>query len=292
MYLLILAAALVGGVPGQSGVIEQRPIVTPGPPLPAAPPRNVITDPMFAAAPIRELRRAWDDCTWGMTQTMLVNGRSEDEAAQWVFAGCADEESKLTGALVRKFGFKAGNEAIDRAKRQLRDKLRDEYSKNARAAEGAGIIGSAGGWKLKRLASGGCAALYGDEDFLGNTKQVIGLTRLSSSPARYLLTLGFIPDERTGTDLPPMADVLLRAEVSSNEIVVHPLDAQMRTSQTRQGDPFISIITLLDETAVDQLASISVLWVQAGPGLNPPPYHPGGLHAAAELLQQCGDMLG
>ena len=74
--------------------------------LPPPPPRNPITDPMFAASPVRELRRQWDDCIHSMKTLAFMNGITDADRAAGLVDLCAEGEDILTGALVKKIGFK------------------------------------------------------------------------------------------------------------------------------------------------------------------------------------------
>jgi hypothetical protein len=192
-----LAAALVFGGPGlKSDDVIASPLPTPALPLPIAPPRASITDPKFAASPIRELRRAWDDCTWGMVQAMLMNERTKAETVQWVFGGCADEESRLTGALVRKYGFNVGNAAMERAKQELRAQIEKGYQQQEAKRSASGIVASADGWIVKRLPDGKCIVEYPESNAFGRINQLTTLLQAEPNAhlasAAYILILTFI----------------------------------------------------------------------------------------------------
>ncbi len=84
--------------------------------LPPAPPRQPITDPMFASSPVRELRRQWDDCVFSVRQLILMNGVTEPDRASGMLDFCAEYEDQLTGALVAKFGFTKATSAMKKAR--------------------------------------------------------------------------------------------------------------------------------------------------------------------------------
>ena len=92
--------------------------------LPPPPPRRPITDPMFAASPIRELRRQWDDCVYSMQQIALMNGITDEGRAAGMVGLCIEYEDQLTGALAKRFGMSKANTAMSKARKAAETEMR------------------------------------------------------------------------------------------------------------------------------------------------------------------------
>jgi len=223
---------------------------------------------------------------------MAMNQQPEQDSLNWIFNGCADEESRLTGALVRKYGFRSGNAAMDRAKKQLRDRVAQDYADKRRAAENSGVVAAVGGWTVRKHPNGGCTAISVERDFLDNAKDVVELqsVTLKGSPGKpgYLLTLGFIPTaEQASVDLPSKVSLVLGAEFGSRTANVYPAASAVSRSQSPQGDPLILLLVVLDEPSLNALRGASVLWVDGVGKLQPLPFHPGDFSIAAGMLSRC-----
>jgi hypothetical protein len=77
-----------------------------------------IDDPALAASPQRELFRVWDDC---LNEGKLIGGlsASASEVMQFAFKACEEHESRLTGQLVREFGYNRATAIIKTAKSKM-----------------------------------------------------------------------------------------------------------------------------------------------------------------------------
>ena len=93
--------------------------------LPPPPPRSPITDPMFAASPVRELRRQWDDCVHSVGQLILMNGITDPARASGMLVMCVEYEDQLTGAVVRRYGLTKATRAVNKARQEAEEELRN-----------------------------------------------------------------------------------------------------------------------------------------------------------------------
>jgi hypothetical protein len=133
--------------------------------LPSPPPRNPIIDPVFAASPIREFRRAWDDCIGEVKQLVLINGLTDEKAAlNLMTTACADYDDRLTGALVNKFGYGKATRSMAKARQQATSSMR-EYLKQvgALSAQTPSPTPRAVAkplWTTTKLPNGACESTY------------------------------------------------------------------------------------------------------------------------------------
>lgn len=129
---------------------------------------------MFAASPQRELRREWEQCAGTVIYLAVAQGKSAEETRSLVTLGCADQESRLTGAMVREYGYDLGNGAMERLRASAREVIerrisaRDNPSASQSASPGQVMLERLpGGWEVFRT-QGVCSAaavehsIYGD----------------------------------------------------------------------------------------------------------------------------------
>jgi hypothetical protein len=226
---------------------------------------------------------------------MLMNGRSEAEADQWIEQSCADAESKLTGALVRKYGFKRGNDAMARAKTQLKARVAERYAQQQKtiSQQNQGVIANEDGWFLKK-SNQSCTALMTEQDFLGNTSTVVGLVPVpAKGPDKYLLLLMF-PTKSTqqvamGGTYPSniKLSVALFRSIGAERVQVGPFDAAIGTTM-KDGVELAQLFVVVDGQTVRRLSGHEALYIQSiGTRLLFPPFEMGALGSALDLLKRC-----
>lgn len=129
---------------------------------------------MFAASPQRELRRRWDECAGTVIYLAVAQGKSLAETSTLVSVGCAEQESRLTGAMVREYGYDLGNRAMERLRAAMvqvierRIAARDDPLASQSASPGQVMLERLpSGWEVFRR-QGVCSAaavehsIYGD----------------------------------------------------------------------------------------------------------------------------------
>lgn len=129
---------------------------------------------MFAASPQRELRRDWEECMNTAAYLMIGSGKTINEIRALLQIGCAEQESRLTGAMVREFGYDRGNSAVA----SLRASKLQAIERRVAARDNPPLPQSRpgqtfverlpAGWEVYRINAGGCVAasvhhsIYGD----------------------------------------------------------------------------------------------------------------------------------
>lgn len=160
---------------------------------------------LFAPSPQRELKRAWDGCISGITWVILNNGKSLDDMSSWGFASCDDEESRLTGSLIKQYGYKRGNAAIQYAKDAVLKNVAVKLQARDLANNPPNLFGrTESGWRVYRRSKSVCfGVLEGGGPFdpqavsIQNSTSGIDLTflqRIGSDRRRNLATQSTIVD--------------------------------------------------------------------------------------------------
>jgi hypothetical protein len=118
---------------------------------------------MFAASPQRDLKRDWDRCVSVIASGSISNGKSAEDFQKFVSSLCADEESKLTGWMVREFGFDRGNAAIAWAKKRTLASVQNAINSREKANHPPHLIEvMKEGWRIFRPTAGTCWAVRED----------------------------------------------------------------------------------------------------------------------------------
>jgi hypothetical protein len=83
-----------------------------------------------------------------------------DKVRSMIQLGCGDEESRLTGSLVAKYGNGAGNAAMRALKQAAERRFFGSIESRNRPATGSNFSErTAEGWDIRRTNDGGCYAL-------------------------------------------------------------------------------------------------------------------------------------
>jgi len=114
---------------------------------------------LFAASPQRELRREWDSCVGNVAELIIAQGGTLDQVQQLAFGGCADEQSRLTGAMVREFGYERGDRAVRNARAARLDAYRQRLAARTSAQTSQNVVArTRSGWDIIRLGPNSCGA--------------------------------------------------------------------------------------------------------------------------------------
>ena len=115
---------------------------------------------MAAASPQRERHRAWAMCVDHVANLVIAQGGNMEKVRSMIPLGCEEEESRLTGSLIAKYGYEQGNAAM-RALRQTEER---RFTANIEArdhppASPNFVERTIEGWDVRRSKDGGCHAL-------------------------------------------------------------------------------------------------------------------------------------
>jgi hypothetical protein len=114
---------------------------------------------MFAPSPQRELKREWDSCVDTVADLVIAQGGTLDQIRQLAFGGCADEESRLTGAMVREFGYERGNRAVQDARAMRLRTFEQRIAARDNPARPANFVErTPEGWMVRRNGPNNCSA--------------------------------------------------------------------------------------------------------------------------------------
>jgi hypothetical protein len=125
---------------------------------------------LFAASPQRELRQEWDRCVNNVAELIIAQGGTLDQVRRLAFGGCADEQSRLTGTMVREFGYERGNRAVQGVRDQrLRSFERRIAGRASPSQENGAVATTPEGWRIRRVAPQNCDAILLVPSIFGST---------------------------------------------------------------------------------------------------------------------------
>jgi hypothetical protein len=94
-----------------------------------------------------------------VAELIIAQRGTLDQLQQLAFGGCADEQSRLTGAMVREFGYERGNRAVQNAGAAKLDAYRQRLAARASAQTSQNIVArTRSGWDIIRLGPNSCGA--------------------------------------------------------------------------------------------------------------------------------------
>lgn len=142
----------------------------------AGTPDTQTLDRMFAPSPQRELRRAWEECVSTAAYLAVGSGKTLAEMRPILQLVCSEQESRLTGAMVREFGYDRGNAAMSGLwAAAMRTVERLIAARDTPPTRQYDIPGSAlaerlpGGWEVHRAGQYGCGAVLMEQSIYGGT---------------------------------------------------------------------------------------------------------------------------
>lgn len=244
---------------------------------------------MFAASPQRELKREWDSCVNTVAELIIAQGGTLEQVRQLAFGGCADKESRLTGAMVREFGYDRGNRSVQ----GIRDlKLRAFESRisagNAPRTD-RNVTTTPEGWKVRRDSSQNCTATHWVAGIFGTT-----FTYMAKSPKED--TLGF---GELGGDARSTARFLHTGEtITASAIAIKP-PVNGRNTNVSLGritftvlvhpEGFAFIQSVLPEVlqSLEGAEAVQLVTDIGYEASRPRIYHVEGMASARQMLLQC-----
>jgi hypothetical protein len=128
---------------------------------------------IVAASPQRELARAWERCVANVAAVMLPQRGTVRQFQELGIGGCQEEQSRLTGALVREFGYERGNSAVaGRVSALIRNyELRSSATTNPPLPPNA-TERTADGWIIGRV-NGRCTGYLLEQTAFGSRASIL-----------------------------------------------------------------------------------------------------------------------
>lgn len=143
-----------------------------------SPARDAELTRMLAPSPQRELYRAWGRCLGNIVAMMAPQDRTAGEIQSFGFAACAEEESRLTGRLVREFGYDRGSAAMRDMRVLFVQAIARRVARGNNPARPANYVETTEeGWEVLRGGPHHCGAhLVGGSLLTGQTSAGIRVT--------------------------------------------------------------------------------------------------------------------
>lgn len=143
---------------------------------------------MVAASPERERYRTWLTCSDHVADLVIAQGGDKAKAHSMIGLGCGEEESRLTGALIAKYGYARGNAALAALKNAAAGRYAAAIARRDTPPRAPGFVErTADGWDVKRLDDG-CVAVRFKRNGLNSGGSATALVR-GIGVAKILLLL-------------------------------------------------------------------------------------------------------
>jgi hypothetical protein len=114
---------------------------------------------MAAASPQRERHRAWAMCVDHVANLVIAQGGNMEKVRSMIPLGCEEEESRLTGSLIAKYGYEQGNAAMRALQLSAESGYAARIAKRDNPPKPPGLIEkTAEGWEVRRFGKG-CLAI-------------------------------------------------------------------------------------------------------------------------------------
>lgn len=249
-------------------------------------------DRMIAPAPQRELARAWQRCVTSVRELLLAQGGTVEQFRALALGGCANEESRLTGVLVREFGYDRANRAVAAAKERLSVQFADAASRRGAAPPNANFVErTSDGWVIERNADQ-CTARLRRSTVFGTMGAII--QRTPQGEALLLIELGSDARSRArylrdGEPIEVPAYVTGRRLLGLNapNVDVRLSSLPLTVGVVEQGYGFLTPMTPQLASALANATSIQIR-VDIGPDLARPHDYPlAGFTAARAAVRSC-----
>lgn len=237
---------------------------------------NAAWERMFAPSPQRELKRAWDECVAAMEWVVVQNGKSIEEMRTLGFGTCSEQESRLTGWMVREFGFEKGSAAVKWAKEQAIASAQRKIEARDRANNPPDLYARTDeGWEIFR-AKNGCTARRLGGGVFDPTATLISKTSAGTA-ITFIQALG--SRKQDARSLTASVDIHWRSNSERGSLsVVAPVLARK--------DRTIIHVTV-DEKTVESLGGADVIELVGPIEGSPIVFHVWGLGGAWSQLQRC-----
>jgi hypothetical protein len=235
---------------------------------------------MFAASPQRELKREWDTCIAAIATGVVANGKTVEDFKGYAFPLCADQESKLTGWMVREFGFQRGNAAVKWAKQKAIANTREAIAARNRSEHPSNLFEiTDAGWRVLKVGSGSCVALLADgTPFM----QATVVLQRSTGRDRMLFVEGMTAQE---VDAAVPQPVQVKVDWSASSQTIAPKQgvavADAVTSKTGL------LIQLMIDSSLQPLDQFTVVEFELPAESRAGIFHIAGMSAAWERVKVC-----
>lgn len=130
---------------------------------------------MTAASPQRELARSWERCVAAVSTMMLPQRGTVSQFRELGIGGCAAQQSRLTGALVREFGYDRANRVVAaRVAALVLDYERRAAERDNPQLPPNAVERTADGWVIQ-LVNGACAAHLFEQTSFGTRATILSV---------------------------------------------------------------------------------------------------------------------
>ncbi|AEG50223.1 hypothetical protein Sphch_2576 [Sphingobium chlorophenolicum L-1] len=119
-----------------------------------------MADRMVAASPQRERHRAWATCADHVATLVVAQDGDISKVRSMIELGCGEEESRLTGSLIAKYGVSQGGAAMRALKQFAERRYAASIKDRARPSSDPNLFERTSmNWSVRRSEDGGCFAM-------------------------------------------------------------------------------------------------------------------------------------
>lgn len=145
---------------------------------------------MVAASPERERYRAWLACADNIAGLVIAQAGDRAKTKSMVQFGCEEEDSRLTGALIAKYGYARGNAAVAALKNAADARYAARMGQRDNPPRPLGYVETTpDGWEVKRLQTG-CMAMRLKRNGLNSGGSITALERSMGVAKLYFILAG------------------------------------------------------------------------------------------------------
>lgn len=239
---------------------------------------------IIAASPQRELARAWEQCVANIAAVMLPQRGTVRQFQELGIGGCEAEQSRLTGALVREFGYDRANRAVaTRVVALIGDYEQRLALINKPPLPPDATERTADGWMVQRI-NGACTAYLLEQTAFGTRAAILSIL----PEGEFLLLREYGGDVRSrARDMRDGDTLTVSANVVRNSNILRRLTLPMTVSVREGGYGFYFQIS---PELADALSNANSLHFQADVGsmvARPHSYPLSGLAAARAAVTRC-----
>lgn len=240
---------------------------------------------MVAASPQRERHRAWATCIDYVANLIIAQRGGIDKIRSMIPLGCGDEESRLAGSLVAKYGYAQGNAAMRALKQRAEAGFLSRIHHRDNPRDPGFVEKTVDGWEVKRLKAG-CMAIGLRRNGINSGGSATVLERGMGVAKIYFLLAGNDAD---------MANKKLTRSFDVNGLVYRE-DERFSIALTLSPKPYddgVMYEVVARDNVIAQLDQGTDIQIEVPTGLESAPTWPtryplNGIAAAWAAVERCG----